>query len=133
MPCACAALTNCIEAGRSAERGFHREGLGRIVAPRVIHREFGDRHDLDGVDSQIAQVGQLRQHFGERAVAMAGSVVEGAHVHFVDHQFIPRRHRKVVACPVEIGIVNDGVARRIDHFARVRILPPDQSVLAAHG
>ena len=32
-------------------------------------------------------------------------------MHFVDHQFIPRRHREVVARPVETGIVNDGVAR----------------------
>ena len=104
-------LDELVEARRSAQRGFHREGLRGVVAPRVIHWEFGDRHDLDGIDSQSAQVRQSRQDLVERAVAVAGSVVKGAHVHFVDHQFIPRRHREVVARPVETGIVNDGVVR----------------------
>ena len=77
------------------------------------------------VDAQITQVGELRDDFVERARTAAGSVVERSHVHFVDHQFIPRRHHEVVARPVEIGVVNDGVAGRIYDLAGVRVLVPD--------
>ena len=114
-----------VQALRTAQRRFHRERLRRVVAPRVIHREFDHRHDLDGVDAEIVQVGELRDDFVERARAGAGRVVERAHVHFVDHQFIPGRHHEVVARPVEIGVVDDGVAGRVDDLAGVRVLVPE--------
>jgi len=49
-------------------------------------------------------------------------------MHFVDNKFILRGHCEVVARPIKVGIVDDGVARRRDHFARVRILMPNQGL-----
>src|SRR2546421_11730872 len=43
---------------------------------------------------------------------------------------MPRRHHKVVARPVKGGIMDDGVARRIDHLASVWILVPGQRLCA---
>ena len=100
-----------VQALWSAQRGLHRKRLRRIVSPRVIHRKFRNWHDLNGIDPQIAQVGQLRYNFVECTWTEARLIVEGAHMHFVDNKFIPRRHCEIVACPVKVGIVNDCVAR----------------------
>ncbi len=120
-------LDERLERPRPAVGRLHGEEAGRVVTPGAAPLEFGDRHDLDGVNPQLDQVVQSRGDRGEgaRPVAPVGWDVKGAHMHLVDHQLVPRGHPKVVPFPVEVRVVDDRVAVSVGDLAGVGVDAPE--------
>ena len=56
--------------------GVGREGQHAVVAPVALAREIVDRHELDGGDAELSQVGQPRGDTGEAAQAAGMQLVE---------------------------------------------------------
>ena len=52
-------------------------------------------------------------------------------MHFVDHEFIPWRHGKIVARPIELRIMNHAVSGLGVDLTGVRISPPKDRPIAA--
>ena len=92
MPWAWAASMKPHEAVGPAVGLLDGEGVGRVVAPRVVGGELGGGHELHGVDAQGGQVGQLLGGGAELPRVAAGPVVEGADVQLVDDQVVPAGH-----------------------------------------
>ncbi len=84
-------------------------GAGPAVLELV---ELVDRHQLDAVDAQLFQVGDLLADAGEGAGELDARrrvPGEAAHVHLVDDQVFDRRLERPVALPVEV--VEDDAGR----------------------
>ncbi len=63
---------------RTAVALLHREGVDTVVAPVPRAGELRHRHDLEGVDAQLAQAVEVRDHGIERPLGR-----EGPHVQLV--------------------------------------------------
>jgi hypothetical protein len=72
-----------LEGVGAAVVGLDREGIGRIVAPAAAAGEFGDGHELDGGEAQLAKMVQARDGIVERGGRIFAG--EGADVELVDH------------------------------------------------
>src|ERR1700712_5367173 len=94
--------------------GIRREQQYAVVSPVAATGKVGDRHDLDGGDSEVSQIVQPIDRAAKRAF-----LCEGPDVYFINDGFFPRPPRPCAIVPL--------VAMRIDNFARpvhIRRLKP---------
>ncbi len=126
MPRSWAARISCLRARGPAVRLLDGEDVRRVVAPREVGGELRRRHQLDGVDPQVAQVVEPLDHAVEAARPTAGRVVERADMQLVDHELVPRRHAERRRRPSRTPARHDGVAGRIGHRPGVGVVAPQR-------
>ena len=90
----------------SAEHTFDTENMIWCVAPTITKCHARDRHKLNNIDTEIAQVIK----FFDCRIKCAGScgigTVECANMQFVNNVVALWRHYKIVALPVEFIVDN---------------------------
>ena len=127
-----AGFDECLElVGRAVGR-FDGEGIRKIVPPTRRGGKLADRHQLDGVDTEVDKVVKLLDGVGEfsRQPVEGRRIIKRPDVHFIDNQFVRRRHDKIIRAPGESRrVVNNRIAgaRTLELFA-VRIAPPQGAV-----
>ena len=103
---------------------FDGKNIGWVVTPGKTTGKFRWRHNLNGIDAELSQIGKLFNRLIQIPRRPSRLIVEGADVHFVNDHFIPWRCSIGLIAPLEAGINNDGVTRRAGHILRIRIDAP---------
>ena len=87
---------------RPAVGGLRSELQHTVIAPAALARKIGDRHELDGGDTQPSQVVELIFHAREGAFR-----AERADVQLVDNGLMPRPAAPLLIVPLESLGVDD--------------------------
>ncbi len=103
---------------------FDGKRKGRVISPGKAAGKFRGGHDLDGIDAQLCQVGQLFNNPAKVARPAARLVVEGADVHFVNDQLVPARHAILGRAPIELPLADQRIADRAGGLPGVGVDAP---------
>ena len=124
-------LDEGLEAVGAAVGALDGEDVGGVVAPGDVPGELHRRHDLHRVDPEPLQMAELVDGIGEGSGRVLVGAMEGADVHLVDDELVPRPSLETAAVPVVRRIDHDAVADRGRHRAGVGVDPGEHRFAVA--